>query len=106
MGWLDNTHPFTQGTVEVHLVQKLKLLVAEPVELYRGSHICELCAEPDLPKESLPPHHVVLDMNSPYGKWLALHSGNGEVRVSCGGVTFPAPVLIVHYIAICPLPNF
>jgi len=98
VGWLDSAHPFTQGTVDGHLIQKLRLLAAEPVELCRGFHICELCAEPDLPKETLPPHHVVLDINSPYGKWLSLHQGNGEIRVPCAGVIFAAPVLIVHYI--------
>jgi hypothetical protein len=98
IGWLDGNHPFTQGTVDGDLIRKLRLLAAEPVELYRGYHICELCVEPDLPKETLPPNHIVLDMNSPYGKWLALHEGNGEIRVSNAGVTFAAPVLIVHYI--------
>jgi len=98
VGWLDNTHPFTQGTVDAHLIQKLRLLAAKPVELYRGSHICELCAEPGLPKKTLPPHHVVLDMNSPYGNWRASRASNGEIRVSRAGVTFAAPVLIVHYI--------
>jgi hypothetical protein len=98
VGWLDGTHPFTQGNVDARLIQKLRLLAAKPVKLYRGFHICELCAKPALRKETLPPHHVVLDMNSPYGNWLASRRGNGEIRVSCVGVTFAAPVLIVHYI--------
>jgi hypothetical protein len=37
-------------------------------------------------------------MNSPYGNWLASRASNGEIRVSRAGVTFAAPVLIVHYI--------
>ena len=98
VGWLDNTHPFTKGTVEADAIQKLRLLAAKPVEIYRGFHICELCAEPGLPRETLPPRDAVLDMNSPYGKWLASRKSNGEIRVSRTGVTFAAPVLIVHYI--------
>jgi hypothetical protein len=98
VGWLDNTHPFTPGTVEADLIQKLRLLAAKPVELYRGFHICELCAEPWLPKETLASRHAVLGMNRPYGKWLASRKSNGEIRVSWAGVTFAAPVLIVHYI--------
>jgi hypothetical protein len=98
VGWLDKAHPFTQGTVDAPLMQKLRLLAAKPVELRRGFHICELCAAPALPKETLPPHHVVLDKNSPYGNWVASRTNNGEIRVSCAGVTFAAPVLIVHYI--------
>jgi len=74
------------------------LLAAKPVELYRGFHVCELCAKPGPPKETLPPRHAVLDMNSRYGKWLASRKSNGEIRVSWAGVTFAAPVLIVHYI--------
>jgi hypothetical protein len=91
VGWLDDTHPFTQGTVDAYLIQRLKLLAAKPVEIYRGSHICDLCAEPALPKETLAPHHLVLDLNSPYGNWLAPRISNGEIRVSSAGVTFAAP---------------
>lgn len=98
VGWLDNRHPFNQGSVDAHLIEKLRSLAAKPMELTRGFHICELCAIPALPKETLPPGHFVLDMNSPYGKWLASRRGNGEIRVCYQGVTFAAPVLIVHYI--------
>jgi hypothetical protein len=98
VGWLDGIHPFPQGTVDVRLIEKMKLLAAKPVELYRGFHVCEVCAEPDLAKTTLPPHHVVLDTNSPHGKWLNSRKSNGEIRVSHEGVTFAAPVLIVHYI--------
>jgi len=98
VGWLDGTHAYPQGTVAPALIEKMRLLATKPVELYRGKHVCELCPEPNLPKVTLPPHHLVLDSNSPYGKWLASRSSNGEIRVSRGGITFAAPVLIVHYI--------
>jgi hypothetical protein len=57
-----------------------------------------LCDEPDLAKWTLPPNHVVLDMNSPYGKWLNTRMSNGEIRVCHEGVIFASPVLIAHYI--------
>jgi hypothetical protein len=65
-------------------------LAEKPVELYRGKHICELCKPPDL---------VNITMAwQKYWEWADQRSSNGEIRVACGGVTFAAPVLIVHYI--------
>jgi len=98
VGWLDDTHAFAQGTVATALIEKMRLLATKPVELYRGKHVCELCPEPNFPKVTPAPHHLVLDSNSLYGKWLDSRSSNGEIRVSSGGITFAAPVLIVHYI--------
>ena len=55
VGWLDGQHPFSRGVVERWLVEKLKALAANPVELYRGYHICNVCVEPDgLEKTRLP----------------------------------------------------
>jgi len=45
VGWLDNVHSYEKGTVSSNLVDKLRLLAKNPVELYRGFHICELCSE-------------------------------------------------------------
>jgi hypothetical protein len=98
VGWLDGTHPFPKGSVESRLIEKMKLLAEKPVELYRGRHVCELCIEPPDPKKTALPNRVVVDPNSSWAKWLALPSSNGEMRVALGGVTFAAPVLIVHYI--------
>jgi hypothetical protein len=99
VGWLDAIHPFPQGTVTPALINKMRLLASKPVELYRGRHLCELCPKnPGLPKLMLAHNSRVLDPHSPYAKWLASRSSNGEVRVSRGGVTFAAPVLIVHNI--------
>ena len=54
VGWLDNVHHFTHGTVETRLIEKMTLLAAKPVELCFGSHVCELCVEPpDLVKAKL-----------------------------------------------------
>lgn len=88
VGWLDNAHHFNHGTVETRLIGRMMLLAAKPVEPYFGSHVCELCLEPpDLDQDQV----VWLE-------WANQRSGNGEIRVSHGGITFAAPVLIVHYI--------
>jgi hypothetical protein len=63
VGWLDGIHSFPKGAVDRRLIDKLKLLATKPVELYRGKHICELCAEPpDLVKTTIP-NRAVLDPN-------------------------------------------
>jgi hypothetical protein len=120
VGWLDNVHHFTHGTVETRLIEKMKLLAAKPVELCFGSHVCELCVQPpDLVKAKLtneklmwewakqlsvdvePPSRpdlVELRNNKLWLEWVEQRSGNGEMRVSHRGITFAAPVLIVHYI--------
>jgi hypothetical protein len=99
VGWLDAVHPFPKGIVAPALVDKMRLLATKPVELYRGRHLCELCPKnPGLHKQVLAHNPLVLDPDSPYAKWWAARSSNGEIRVSHGGITFAAPVLIVHNI--------
>jgi hypothetical protein len=102
VGWLDDIHPFTKGPVDPLLVEKMKMLAATPVELSRGKHLCEVCVEPpDVVKtsKSLVPGGVkVLDLNCTWYKWAAPRMSNGEIRVSSAGITFAAPILIVHYI--------
>jgi hypothetical protein len=46
VGWLDGIHPFPKGHVAPDLVEKMRLLAAKPVELYRGRHLCEVCVQP------------------------------------------------------------
>jgi hypothetical protein len=97
VGWLDNVHPYPRGTVDQKMVEKMRLLASKPVELYRGKHICELCAEPpDLIKTILP--NRCIDPNCSWVRWVDQRSSNGEIRVSGEGIVFAAPVLIVHYI--------
>ena len=99
MGWLDGEHPFAKGTIDRRLVEKIKLLVTKPMELYRGRHICELCAEPaDIVKTFVPDRGKLIDPACSWAQWAALRGGNGEIRVSGDGVIFAAPVLVVHYI--------
>jgi len=96
VGWLDNVHPYPKGTVDPRLIDKMRLLICQPVELYRGVHICELCTErSNLLKKTLP-NKVVLDPE--WARWADQRSSNGEIRVSENGIVFAAPVLIVHYI--------
>ncbi len=98
VGWLDNVHPFPHGTVEVRLIERMKLLAAKPVERYMGEHTWELCVEPpDLVQTNLP-NRTVIDPNCSWAQWVGKRSSNGEIRVSRGGVMFAAPVLVVHYI--------
>jgi hypothetical protein len=98
VGWLAGTHPYPKGPVQTRLIEKMKLLVKEPVELYRGKHVCDLCiAPPDLEK-TFTSNGIVIDSNCSWARWVALRSSNGEMRVRYGNVTFAAPVLIVHYI--------
>jgi hypothetical protein len=98
VGWLDGTHPFPQGTVDFRLLEKMKLLAAKPVELYRGYHICEVCSEPPGLIKATIPDRVTIDPNCSWAKWRGQRKSNGEIRVSYEGVTFAAPLLIVHYI--------
>jgi hypothetical protein len=98
IGWLDNVHPYPKGDVDARLIEKMKALASDPVELYRGKHICELClVPPDLVKTNLP-NRAVLDPNCSWARWVGQRSSNGEIRVSGEGMVFAAPVLIVHYI--------
>jgi hypothetical protein len=98
VGWLDNVHPYPKGSVDARLIEKMKLLASNPVELYRGKHICELCAEPPDLVKTTRPNRVVLDPNCSWALWVGQRSSNGEIRVSDEGLVFAAPVLIVHYI--------
>lgn len=98
VGWLDNVHPFLHGTVEARLIERMKLLATKPVGLYRGVHICELCVEPPGLVKTTLTNRVAIDPNCSWAQWRRQRSSNGEIRVSRGGVTFAAPVLIVHYI--------
>jgi hypothetical protein len=98
VGWLDGTHPFPKGSVDSCLIEKMKFLAERPVELYRGKHYGKLCAEPPGLEKTFMPNGIVIDSNCSWAKWLNQRSSNGEIRVQYEGVTFAAPVLIVHYI--------
>jgi hypothetical protein len=96
---LDGVRCFPKGAVEHHLIEKMKRLAATPVELYRGKHLCEVCtAPPDVEMTFVPDRWKVLDPNCSWALWAKSRQSNGEIRVTNEGVTYAAPVLIVHYI--------
>jgi hypothetical protein len=100
VGWLDNIHPYLHGDVDPRLIQKMRLLASKPVELYRGMHVCELCAEPPGLAKTKTQNGVVIDPNCSWARWVGERSSNGEIRVSRGGIIFAAPVLIIHNIEV------
>jgi hypothetical protein len=82
VGWLSSAHPFRSGVPDDRLIEALRYLVANPVNLFRGGHFCEFC----------PPSPTKLSPNI---------AGNGEIQVTnASGVTYVAPVLILHYVAV------
>jgi hypothetical protein len=92
IGWLSAAHPFNRAVADEQFVSALGRLVAAPVNLYRGSHLCEFC--PDPPSKVLPNGQRVI-----YPPRET--TGNGEIRiVDAGGTTYVAPVLILHYVVV------
>jgi hypothetical protein len=106
VGWLGPGSTLQCGVVPPHLLAKLKRLAATPVELYRGTHVCELCEVPDhvrqAPGDELARYNI-------WNEWAKGRQSNGEIRVSGKGVIYAAPVLITHYIeehGYCPPGEF
>jgi hypothetical protein len=101
VGWLDGVHPFPKGDLDRRLIEKMKLLATKPAELYRGTHTCEVCVQPDDVINARTANKSTPDFRSRWAiwaKWAAQRSSNGEIRVASDGITYAAPVLIVHYI--------
>lgn len=91
VGWLSREHAFQTGDVPQELIAALRTLVASPVNLYRGSHLCELCPQPEVFVRN---GFRMMDPSPEI-------SGNGEVRVvGADGRTYVAPVLVRHYIEV------
>jgi len=88
VGWLDNMFPYERGAVDGRIVEKMKVLAKTPVELYRGLHFCNLCPLPDPPSA----------ISGIADALRNLPQCSGEIRISREGVTYAAPILIVHYI--------
>jgi hypothetical protein len=85
VGWLSRQHPFPTGGVSESFVNVLRRLVASPVNLYRGYHICEFCPGP---REFLSP--TGLRTIDPPKDTM----GNGEIRVVGPiGLVYVAPTL-------------
>ena len=52
VGWLSAAQSFRRGDLDETFVNALQRLVLSPVNLYRGSHLCEFCPSP--PVKALP----------------------------------------------------
>jgi hypothetical protein len=98
VGWLDAIHDFPRGEVAKALVEKLKIMAANPVEMYRGYHLCELCKQPEEAPLVPVPDRVVVDPNEVWTQWAKTRMSNGEIRVTRGRITYAAPIIITHYI--------
>jgi hypothetical protein len=90
VGWLSAAHPVSSGAPDERLIAALRRLAVSPVNLYRGSHLCEFCPRP--PTKLSPGGIPMLDP-------LPGTTGNGEIRITAtNGTTYVAPVLILHYV--------
>jgi hypothetical protein len=89
IGWLSRDQPFPTAPPRPDLVDALMQCSLAPVELYRGFHTCDLCAD------------TGFEMMTIHYRGKRIHLGNGEIRVSDidTDLTFAAPTLIVHYVA-------
>ena len=112
IGWLDGVHSYTHGVVPASLIEKLRRLSLNPVELYRGTHVCEICEMPEIVRKDLDVKRQALKqaiaeksdqpmrafMSEIYREWEQSRQSNGEIRIRHGAIVFAAPLLIVHYI--------
>jgi len=96
VGWLDRHHDYPKGSVPREIVKKLQILATQPVELYMGYHECELCVPPAGVSDDPPEGSG--NLPQAWVDWIRPRSSNGEIRVTFEGVTYAAPVLIVHNI--------
>lgn len=84
VGWLSAGHDFETGPAPNEFKVKLFALKLEPVALswiyFNGDppwHQCEFCGN---------------------GHWCWENKGVGEIRVTKDGITYCAPVLVLHYV--------
>lgn len=90
IGWLSYENTYQTGTVDKKKLDKLRILVSEPINLSRGLYECEFC--PPSIYEKVDGHFVGK-------KTRSCPSGNGEIRVKGkNGIIYVAPTLITHYI--------
>jgi adenosylhomocysteine nucleosidase len=84
VGWLDSSVPYRKGSIDDRsaLVQRLRKLAAQPINLTRGFHTCPYCRD-----------------SATTGTEDDQRRGNGEIRVAgANGIVYASPVLICHYI--------
>lgn len=87
IGWLDDAHAFSMGSVEESIVEKLWHFCCFPVVNTRGFHVCELCQV-----RSRGLLKVTRGIKT-------LQLGSAEIRVFGAGVkAYAAPDMIYHYV--------
>lgn len=113
VGWLSVDHPFPRGDFPVELLNRLASLAERPVNLYRGSHECDIC--PPAEAFSVPPasaREVTMRRRGEdhwHQGWRTgqraeiggreLTLGNGEIQIGEEGrAVYVAPTMILHYI--------
>src|SRR5215470_681598 len=83
VGWLSADQPFPTGFPDNRLLLALERLIACPVNLYRGKHLCEFCPKPPL---------KIIANRLPMIDPPPDTTGNGEIRVlDSSGITYVAP---------------
>jgi hypothetical protein len=88
VGWLGRDSVYPKGSVDQSARLELLRLAADPVNVMRGFHDCELCND-ESPIRIAPVQGV-------HGR---ISLGTGEIHVvGDGGVVYAAPTLIIHYI--------
>ncbi|MBP2324707.1 hypothetical protein JOF56_005092 [Kibdelosporangium banguiense] len=101
IGWLDPAEPFPLGVVPAELLDALLPLIANPVNMTRGWHICQFCPQP---ADAFP---EPLTVETPDGPAIL---GSAEIHIDGrGGDRYVAPTLIHHYIQAhryAPPPSF
>ncbi len=99
IGWLSPSYEYKKGKVPKHIIQELKKLFENPVNLTRGFQICKFCQNSNFITYL---KHVFMF------KKIATQ-GNGEIRITHDGITYVAPRMIIHYIikhGYCPPKEF
>ena len=90
VGWLSSLEEFNKGEVTEEFIHALKVMLEQPVNLFRGLHHCEFCPSPIFTKKD---NKFVPEITRD------CPSGNGEIRVNGNnGIIYVAPTLIMHYI--------
>ncbi|MEF3119115.1 hypothetical protein RB636_38820 [Streptomyces chrestomyceticus] len=85
VSWLSDEHPYPRGKAPDGLVDALVRLAKDKVNVYRGSHFCELC-----------PTFLEAQKNNYIGGTFV---GSGEIHVPGeGSVLYIAPAMIAHYV--------
>ncbi|GGZ17746.1 DUF7919 family protein [Novosphingobium colocasiae] len=91
VGWLSSDYTIPVAVPDELFLSALRKMAAEPVNLCRGSHLCDLCPRP------------VMTLSSggiPMLEAAPETRGNGEIWVKgYDGFTYVAPVLVLHYVS-------